>query len=63
MLLVERAFSGSLGAMVSAAFLAATTADEERVVLFSLNKRGEKDLDRGEEGFEEIGGEDPATYA
>lgn len=62
-MLDERAFSESLGAMESAALLATTTADEERVVLFSLKKRSEKDWGGDRGGFGEMIGEDPATYA
>jgi len=44
-LLVERAFSKLLGAMESAATLGAITADEERVVLFSLNTESKQEME------------------
>lgn len=43
-LLVERAFSKLLSAMESAAMLGAITADEERVVLFSLNTESKQEM-------------------
>ena len=43
-MLVERAFSKLLGAMESAATLGVITADEERVVLFSLNTESKQEM-------------------
>jgi hypothetical protein len=43
-LLVERAFSKLFGAIDSAATLGTITADEERVVLFSLNTESKQEM-------------------